>query len=201
MPNYRRLFVPGGTVFLTVATYRRAPLFRDEANVARLRQAVTTVRKELPFDFVAAVVLPEHLHVLWTLPPGDVEYPKRIGRIKVEFTHSLRGTDALPSDVCASRRKHRESNVWQRRYIEHTIRDERDFEDHMNYIHYNPVKHGLVSCPHAWPYSSFRKWVKGGAYPEDWACVCGGQTWPVPDWEELASRAEKWELEEADLSP
>jgi putative transposase len=186
MPNYQRAYVPGGTFFLTVATYERRPLFADAANVERLRRAVRKVKQELPFDFVAAVVLPDHFHFLWTLPEGDSEYPKRIGRIKVEFTHSLRGVDALPVHVSASRRRHRESDVWHRRYWEHTVRDEHDFEMHLDYIHYNPVKHGLCRCPHQWPYPSFRKWVARGVYAPDWACVCGGRTWKEPDWGRVA---------------
>lgn len=193
MPNYRRLYVPGGTVFVTIATHRRVPLFEDAANVVRFREAVRTVMKDLPFDFVAAVILPEHMHLLWTLPTEDADYSKRIGRIKVEFTHSLRGVRAAPKHVSRSRRKHRDSDVWQRRFFEHTIQDERDFEEHLNYIHYNPVKHGHVSCPHAWPYSSFPKWVEQGGYPRDWACVCDGRTWQVPDWKALTARAETWE--------
>jgi putative transposase len=189
MPNYRRLHVPGGTIFLTVATYRRASLFADPKNVARLREAIRMVLEEMAFEFEAAVVLPDHLHFLWTLPAGDTNYSKRVGRMKVAFTHALRGTHALPAEVSASRQKHRESDVWQRRFIEHTIRDERDFEEHLNYIHYNPVKHGLATCPHAWPYSSFRKWVGREVYPPDWACVCGGRTWQVPDWSDLADHA------------
>jgi putative transposase len=186
MPNYRRLYVPGGTVFLTLTTFGRLPLFADAANVVRLRESVAAVKIELPFDFVAAVVLPDHLHFLWTLPPDDADYSKRIGRIKVAFTHSLRGTRGLPEDVSLSRRRHRESNVWQRRFLEHTIRDDNDFEEHLNYMHYNPVKHGLASCPHAWPHSSFSAWVARGAYPADWACVCDGRTWQPPNWLEMA---------------
>jgi putative transposase len=189
MPEYRRLYVPGGTVFLTVVTYRRLPLFSDLANVNRLREAMRTVLAEAPFSFEAAVVLPDHFHVLWTLPPGDTRYSKRIGRIKVEFTQALRGRNALPSDRSLSRAKHRESDVWQRRFIEHTIRDDDDFERHLNYIHYNPVKHGYVACAHAWPYSSFSKWVGRSVYAANWACSCNGKIWQPPDWQEIEEHA------------
>jgi putative transposase len=182
MANYRRLHVPGGTVFLTLVTFERVPLFADPANVLRLRQAVATIKQELPFEFEAAVVLPDHVHFLWTLPQGDADYSKRVCRLKVEFTQSLRGVHALPTTVCASRRKHRESDVWQRRFLEHPIRDDDDFEQHVHYIHYNAVKHGLVACPHLWPYSSFRKWVARDAYSLDWACVCSGRPPPRMDW-------------------
>ena len=157
MPRYRRLYVPGGTVFLTVVTHDRRPLFKDPENIVRLRQAAQTVIEEMPFCFEAAVILHDHFHVLWTMPEGDTGYSKRMGRLKVEFTRSLHGRNALPANVSASRRKHRESDVWQRRFMEHTIEHEQDFEDHLHYIHYNAVKHGYVICPHAWPYSSFKK--------------------------------------------
>jgi putative transposase len=186
MPNYRRLYVPGGTVFLTVVTHERRPLFKDAQNILRLRAAAQTVMNEMPFCFEAAVILHDHFHVLWTMPEGDTNYSKRMGRLKVEFTHALRGRNALPANVSASRRKHRESDVWQRRFMEHTIKDEQDFEDHLNYIHYNPVKHGYVRCPHAWPYSSFNKWIARDVYTQKWACSCGGVTWQPPDWRKIA---------------
>ena len=147
MSNYRRAYVPGGTFFLTLVTYRRAPLFAEPKNIARLRAALTKTRHKRPFEIVGVVVLPDHLHVLWILPPGDTAYSDRVSRLKVLFTRSLRGKNALPNTVPASRRKHRESDVWQRRFWEHTIRDEADLEQHLAYIHYNPVKQDLVPCP------------------------------------------------------
>ena len=189
MPKYRRLYVPGGAVFLTVVTHERRPLFKDPRNIERLRQAATTVMAEMPFAFEAAVVLHDHFHVLWTMPEGDTNYSKRMGRLKVEFTQSLQGRNALPVDVSASRRKHRESDVWQRRFMEHTIKDEQDFEDHLHYIHYNAVKHGYVTCPHAWPHSSFEKWIARGVYTRKWACACGGAIWQPPDWRAIGEYA------------
>src|SRR5205814_1011450 len=106
--DYRRLRVPGGTVFLTVVTHQRQPLFAALENIMRLRQAIRTVMQEMPFDFEGAVVLPDHMHFLWTLPTGDDAYSKRVGRIKVAFTHSLRGRHALPAASSPSRRKHRD---------------------------------------------------------------------------------------------
>jgi putative transposase len=188
MPKYLRADVPGGTFFLTLVTYNRNPLFATEENISRLRTALATVKSEMPFNIEGAVVLPDHIHFLWTLPPGDADYPKRIGRLKVLFTRDLRGKGNLPQNVSASRRKHRESDVWQRRFWEHTIRDEEDFKQHLDYIHYNPVKHNLVSCPHLWQYSSFHTWVKTGGYPADWCCVCHDKTSHPPDFTEIASR-------------
>jgi putative transposase len=146
----------------------------------RLRKALAQVKREQPFDFQAGVVLPDHVHFLWSLPRGDSEYSSRIGQMKLVFTQMLRGKKALPVSVSASRRKHRESDVWHRRFWEHLIEDDDDFEQHLHYIHYNPVKHGYVRCPHLWPHSSFRRWVDGGVYDELWGCGCEGRTPILP---------------------
>ncbi|MBR8835769.1 MAG: transposase [Stigonema ocellatum SAG 48.90 = DSM 106950] len=188
MPEYRRAYVPGGTFFLTLVTYQRNPLFSDPENIFCLRHAVATVRCEMPFDVTGAVILPDHIHFLWTLPVGDQAYSKRVGRLKVIFTQSLRGKGVLPQNVSNSRRKHHESDVWQRRFWEHTIRDEADFEKHLNYIHYNPVKHSLVSCPHLWEYSSFHRWTQQGMYTNDWCCVCSGVKVQVRDFGEIIEK-------------
>lgn len=170
---------PGGTFFFTLCTYNRHPLFADAGNVERLRQALRAVMTERPFEILAGVVLPDHLHWIWQLPREDSDYPSRIGRVKVLFTRSLgRGADDPPA--CASRRRHHESAVWQRRYWEHTIRDTDDLNAHLNYIHYNPVKHGLVTCPHAWPASSFHRFVAAQAYPANWCCACKGKGGELP---------------------
>ncbi|PSB07631.1 transposase [filamentous cyanobacterium CCP1] len=175
MPDYRRVYLPGHTVFLTLVTYNRTPLFANSENVDRLRWAAATLRTEMSLEMMAAAILPDHVHFLWTLPPGDSDYSKRVGRLKVLFTRSLRGRGMLPEQVSRSRQKHRESDVWQRRFWEHTIRDEMDWQRHLNYLHYNPVKHGLVACPHQWAYSSFDRYVQNGLYEADWGCQCGGR--------------------------
>ncbi|MGK7873231.1 MAG: transposase [Xenococcaceae cyanobacterium] len=128
------------------------------------------------------------IHFLWTLPPDDSAYSQRVSRLKILFTRSLRGKRSLPGNISASRRKHRESDVCQRRFWEYTITDEADLEKHLDYIHYNPVKHGLVSCPHLWEYSSFHKWVDRDRYKVDWGCVCFGRQPLVPDLAEIAER-------------
>jgi putative transposase len=177
MPEYRRAYVPGGTFFFTVVTHQRRKLFADALNVQRLREAVSAVKVEWPFEVVAGVVLLDHLHFIWTLPPGDSDYSKRIGRMKALFTRGLAATKweelARGSEV-DSRRRHGESDVWQRRFWEHTIADERDLEHHFNYLHYNPVKHGLCACPHEWEASSFQYWVKRQVYEPQWCCCCKG---------------------------
>ncbi len=160
--NTAALIFCGSTVFLTLITYRRDKLFSVPANIERLRAACALAIAEKPFIIDAAVILPEHIHFLWTLPPDDSDYSYRVGRIKVLFTRVLRGVNNLPENVSASRRKHRESDVWQRRnvrrfpphtistrqrrFYEHTIRDEVDLRKHLDYLHFNPVKHGLVKC-------------------------------------------------------
>lgn len=187
MSNYRRAWIPGGTFFLTIVTHRRQPLFREGERVEQLRQAIAIVKTETPFEIVAAVVLPDHLHFIWKLPSGDTNFSRRVGRLKVLFTRSLFGVGASARADSESRRKHRESDVWQRRFWEHTIRNETELESCLNYIHYNPVKHGLVSCPHQWEYSSFHTWVKRGQYSFDWGCTCQGQPSPNLNFKNLAS--------------
>jgi putative transposase len=172
VPDYRRYFVPGGTYFFTFVSYARRPIFAHAADVQRLRDAAASVQRESPFTFLAAVVLPDHVHFLWTLPPGDQDYSRRIGRMKIRFTRSCPGGVSARADLSESRRKHRESGVWQRRFWEHTIDNDRELEGFLDYIHYNPVKHGLVSCPHAWAASSFRRWVASGHYDGSWGCCC-----------------------------
>jgi putative transposase len=188
MPEYRRAYQPGGTFFFTLVTHDRQPLFSDRANVERLRAAVREVRDMWPFESVAGVVLFDHLHFMWTLPPGDSEYSKRIGRMKVLFTRSLADTPwsdlTVSSTHAASRHRQGESGVWQRRFWEHVIRDADDYEHHFNYLHYNPVKHGLCGCPHDWTASSFAYWVERKVYDPSWCCRCASGTriqFPYPD--------------------
>ena len=188
MSQYRRSYVPGGIFFLTLVTYRRIPLFSDVENISLLRKVMAKMQTEKPFDITAAVVLPDHLHFIWTLPKDDSNYSQRVSRFKVLFTRSLRGKRSLPVDVSPSRRKHRESDVWQRRFWEHTICDEQDLNRHLDYLHYNPVKHGLVSCPHLWEDSSFHKWVKRGKYRSDWGCCCGNNLSKIPDFRDLEGK-------------
>jgi putative transposase len=192
MADYRRADQPGGTYFFTLVTYERRPIFADAAHVGRLRAAAMAVMNERPFEFVAAVVLPDHAHYLWTLPAGDADFSTRIGRMKALFTKSL-ATDgekapphagwapAAATIRPASRVKHRDADVWQRRFWEHLIRGRDDLNRHLDYIHYNPVKHGYVSCPHAWPASSFNSCVDTGWYEPDWCCRCAGRAIHPPD--------------------
>ena len=163
MPDYRRNRVPGGTYFFTVNLLeRKLSLLTD--HIDALRAAVRRVRARHPFHIGAWVVLPDHLHCMWTLPPDDTDYSTRWKAIKIAFAKSLPATENL-SQV---RRAKGERGIWQRRFWEHTIRDDRDYSAHMDYVHYNPVKHGLVARVSAWPYSSFHRCVEAGIYPADW---------------------------------
>ena len=172
MADYRRYFVAGGTYFFTIVTYRRRPLFNEACNVQLLREAVATVLADSPFTINAAVILPDHMHFIWTLPSGDAEYSKRIGRMKVNFTKAFYANRPKPTSVSSSRQKHRESDIWQRRFWEHTITDEGEFERLFDYIHFNPVKHGHTTCPHAWAATSFHKWVSADVLDREWGCSC-----------------------------
>jgi putative transposase len=160
MPDYRRNRVPGGTFFFTVNLFdRRSNLL--VARIDALRDAVRQVRTRAPFHIDAWVVLPDHMHCLWTLPEGDANFPGRWRAIKTAFVKALLIREPR-SPVMTSRG---ERGVWQPRYWEHTIRDDRDFATHMDYTHFNPVKHGLVAHPADWPHSSFHRCVTTGLYP------------------------------------
>ncbi|MEN3030212.1 REP-associated tyrosine transposase [Chromobacterium amazonense] len=162
--RYRRLIAEGGTWFLTVnlADRRQDYLTR---HIDVLRQAVRQVRDRHPFEIVAMVVLPDHFHAVWTLPEGDADYPTRMTLIKAAFSRTLPKIERIRE----SRERKRERGIWQRRYWEHQIRDEADLQAHVDYIHYNPVKHGHVERVVEWPYSSFHRYVRLGWLPEDWA--------------------------------
>ncbi len=189
MPDYRRAFQPGGTFFLTVVTDRRARILTTEPARKILRPAIEHTRQTLPFDMRAMVLLPDHMHLLWTLPPGDTDFSKRIGTIKKAFTEAWLARGGREQSVSASRTRDRRRGVWQRRFWEHTIRDERDYIQHCHYIHYNPVKHGVATCPHAWPHSSFHRFVTEGIYDASWQCACGATRPTPPKFEEIASTA------------
>ena len=164
MPDYRRVKVPGGTYFFTVAiAERRWSLLTDHMD--DLRHAFGVARAARPFTVDAIVVLPDHLHCVWTLPPGDADFPVRWAHIKQTFSRRIPWGERRR----ASRIAKRERGLWQRRYWEHLIADEDDLKHHVDYIHYNPVKHRHVMKAADWPYSSFNRYVRSGLYPLDWA--------------------------------
>ncbi len=173
--QYRRTFVPGGTYFFTVVTALRRRLFCDEGTVDLVRQAFRHVNAQRPFTVNAMVVLPDHLHCIWTLPTADEDYPTRWRLIKTWVTKRYpcgrpqavgRVSRTGVTRPTTSRRQ--KPVVWQARYWEHLIRNEEDYRQHVEYIHYNPVKHGHVPRPWDWPHSSFRQYVQEGLYPREW---------------------------------
>jgi len=175
MAEYRRAHCPGGTFFFTVVTYDRQPFLCEPEARRLLRTVIEDCRSQWPFDIQAMVLLPDHLHTIWTLPEKDTAYSKRWGWIKKTFTQSWLDSGHRAPEVSVSKTLRRRRGVWQVRFWEHEIRNERDMEAHLNYIHYNPVRHGLANCPHAWPYSTFQKWVTREQYMPDWCCCCDGK--------------------------
>ena len=170
MPNYRRAWQPGGTYFFTVALLQRHGNDLLTRHVELLRECVRAVRERHPFHIHAWVVLPDHLHCVIELPPDDADFATRWRLIKMGFSKALpRGEDRSPARV-----RRGERGIWQRRFWEHLIRDEADFRAHLDYVHINPVKHGLVERVDDWPYSTFHGLVAKGVYARDWGDVYRG---------------------------
>lgn len=168
MPEYRRARIRGGTVFFTVVTYHRIPFLTDDKARPILKDAWMDVKNRFPFTQDAVCLLPDHIHCVWTLPEGDSDYSIRWREIKRHFTRvyqRIYGGFNIPN---GSRMRRKEGTVWQRRFWEHTIRDQEDLNRHLDYIHFNPVKHGLVRRVSEWPWSSFHRYVKDGYYHESW---------------------------------
>jgi len=169
MVLYRRNRVEGGTYFFTVTLQnRKSSVLVDW--IDELRECVRSVLREIPFHIDAWVVLPEHLHTVWTLPPGDDDYSNRWKLIKGRFTRRL-----VKAGLPISKNERGEYDLWQGRFWEHTIYDEADYARHIDYIHYNPVKHGWVKRVSDWPYSTLHQYVEKGIYPADW-----GNTYSEP---------------------
>lgn len=166
MPNYLRYRITGGCYFFTVNLLERQnTLLVDHIGI--FRESVRLCKQKRPFHIDAWVVLPEHMHCIWTLPEGDMDFSNRWKIIKTHFSK------ALPKEEMRSniRIKRGERGIWQRRFWEHAIRDDQDYANHMDYIHFNPVKHGLVCRVIDWPYSSFHRCVKDEIYPANWASI------------------------------
>jgi putative transposase len=168
MSEYRRSFINGGTYFFTLVTYQRQPIFIEPLPQELLQSAWMDVCNRFPFTTDAFCILPDHLHCILTLPSEDANYPMRIREIKRLFTKAylLHNKETLARN--SSRLARGEATIWQRRYWEHTIQDEGDFKHHLNYIHYNPVKHGYVTRVSDWGWSSFHRYVEEGYYEKDW---------------------------------
>jgi putative transposase len=164
MPNYRRAWHPGGTYFFTVNLLQRHGNDRLTRHIDMLREIVASVQSRHPFRIHGWVVLPEHMHCVLEFPEDDVDFATRWRLIKMGFSKALPKTERL-SKVRVNRG---ERGIWQRRFWEHLIRDDADFKAHMDYVHFNPVKHGLVKRVADWPFSTFHRLVKQGIYPPDW---------------------------------
>jgi putative transposase len=165
MSTYRRSRLAGATYFFTVVTAGREPVLCGEAVRRALREAIRQTQSELPFEVVAWVLLPDHLHCLWRLPERDAGYSMRWNIIKGRTTRTL-GLREARTDSGVRRR---DGRLWQRRFWEHTIRDELDLQRHTDYVHWNPVRQGLVDQAAEWPYSTFHRYCRLGLYPSSWA--------------------------------
>ncbi|MEI6067116.1 MAG: transposase [Methylococcaceae bacterium] len=154
MSNYRRVYLPGGMYFFTLVTFRRQRFLIDDDVRAALREGIQFTRQTKPFKIVAWVQLPDHLHCIWRLPPDDTDFSSRWSMIKRIVTQRCGARLNRPEWLNARLRKRQQGTLWQHRFWDHLIRDEDDFNRHMDYIHWNPVKHGLVSKLVDWPYSS-----------------------------------------------
>lgn len=161
--RYRRVYTPGSIYFFTVVTSKRLPLFSNDIAVSLLREAIQAEMARRPFRIDAMVILPDHIHTLWTLPFDDSDYSIRWRNIKRSFTYMVK--QSALTDPFNQKSK---QVFWQRRFWEHRIRDEADFNHHVTYIHYNPVKHGLVLNPIDWKYSSIHRHIKLGILEPNW---------------------------------
>lgn len=164
MTEYRRFYYPGATWFFTVNLAERRDNRLLVNQIDLLREAFTNVKTKHPYKMDAVVILPEHLHCILTLPEDDGDFSTRWGLIKAYFSRRIEKNERISK----SRTKRGERGLWQRRFWEHCIRDETDYKQHLDYIHWNPVKHGWVKSVKDWPHSSFHRYVREGIYSEDW---------------------------------
>jgi putative transposase len=172
MSQYRRKKAEGGCYFFTVVAYKRRAFLTDDAVRPLLKGAIKDVQSQLPFVSLAFCLLPDHLHCLWRLPPEDCDYSARWAKIKRLFSSRYRAAGGMELSQTPSRINKREAGIWQRRFWEHRIRDEQDYWRHVHYIHYNPVKHGLVERPEQWPYSTYHQFRNVSLYDTlDWNCL------------------------------
>jgi putative transposase len=160
--DFRRYYVPNAIVFITQVVEGRHPVFADEAHVELLRTVLRRVKELHPFAVLGYVFLPQHLHVM-LLPTGDSNFSQIMHSLKPNYTKAYKRAVGITGSL----------KFWQKRFYDHIIRDETDFARHLDYVHYNPVKHRLVTRPEDWPHSSFQAWKVRGAYPDTWG-------WSVP---------------------
>jgi len=167
MPNYIRAKFKGGYYFFTVVTYRRRKLFDSAPAHYYLKQAILQTQSKRPFEIIALCLLPDHIHCLWKLPADDADFSIRWSSIKGLFSQQYLREHGCINDATPSRLRKGEACLWQRRFWEHQIRNENDLQKHVDYIHYNPVKHGLVESVEDWPWSTYHRYVKEGFYKGD----------------------------------
>ena len=168
MPEYRRIKKTGGTYFFTVVTLGRRPILTYLEIRQALREGINKVRQTMPFSIDAWVLLPDHLHAIWTLPDNDDRYAARWAVIKSSVTKRCGRLFDPGKIISKSRSRRQEGGFWQRRFWEHVIRDEPDFHHHLDYLHWNPVKPGYVKTPMDWPYSTIHRFAAQGLYPPNW---------------------------------
>jgi putative transposase len=171
MPEYRRIRVKGGSYFFTVVTLGRQPILTTDHVRTALRKGIQEVRQSLPFSIDAWVLLPDHLHAIWTLPDNDDNFGSRWAVIKRAVSRQYGHLAGNDGSINNSPAKRGESGIWQRRFWDHLIRDDLDFQRHLDYLHWNPVKHGYVNRVIDWPYSTFHRFVNQGLYPPDWGGI------------------------------
>lgn len=174
MRQYIRLKAAGACYFFTVVSYKRRKILCLPEVRSALHQAIINVRQDMPFDIVAWVLLPDHMHCIWTLPVGDDNYSARWSRIKRFVSQQCR--HLVVDEVSRSLQRKREVGFWQRRFWEHKIRDDDDLHNHLNYIHFNPVKHGYCQYAEQWQWSTLLRYIAQGKYPSGW-----GQAVDIPD--------------------
>jgi REP-associated tyrosine transposase len=166
MPEYRRVYVDGGTFFFTVVTYDRRPLFVNQIARELYFSSISRIQYKHPFEQIAYCILPDHIHCIWALPDNDHDYSLRwkLVKSKFSFLYQYRFGKSIPGNE--SRKKRGEVGIWQRRFWEHTIQDENDLNNHIDYIHYNPVNHGLVDDVVNWKWSSYHQFESEGYYDD-----------------------------------
>jgi putative transposase len=168
VPEYRRIKKAGGTCFFTVVTQGRRPILTSPEVRQALREGIFQVQQTMPFSIEAWVLLPDHLHAIWTLPEPDDRYAARWALIKSYVTKRCENLFGHGENVSISKSRRKEGGIWQRRFWDHIIRDETDFHRHLDYLHWNPVKHGCAKTPMDWPYSTIHRFVSQGLYPTNW---------------------------------
>ena len=168
MPRYIRSYTKGATYFFTLVAYDRRPIFCEKDFLKAFKESIKQVQQQYPFEIIAWVQLPDHLHCIWKMPLDDTNYSQCWSRIKRLTTQACPQYHLPIQKLKQSEIKRNEKGIWQRRFYEHQINSEEDFINHMDYIHYNPVKHGFATKAVDWQYSSFHRYIENGIYPVDW---------------------------------